>query len=106
MLLYLISLGVILVLAGIAFLVGRWWLRNQHLQKNSQYLESLAEIARSSLADISSGRNWEDVIIKCYARMSDVVGTQRGLHRRKDLTASEFAARLEGAGLPGRQSGG
>ena len=99
-LLYLISLGVILALAGIAFLASRWWLRNQHLQKNSQYLEGLAEIARSSLADITSGRNWEDVIINCYARMSDVAGAQRGLHRRKDLTASEFAARLEGAGLP------
>lgn len=100
--LYLISLGVILGLAAIVFLLIRGWLQKKRHQKDAQPLEDLAEIARSSLADISSGREWEDVIIKCYARMSEAVGTQRGLHRRKDLTASEFAARLEGAGLPGQ----
>jgi hypothetical protein len=100
-LLYLLSLAVILALAGIAFLINRWRQHNQQPQKNPQYLESLGEIARASLADISSGRSWEDAIIICYARMSDVAGDRRGLHRRKDLTASEFAARLEGAGLPG-----
>ncbi len=101
-LLYLISLGVILALAVMAFLLGHGWLQKKRLQKDSQSLEDLGEIARSSLADISSGREWEDVIINCYARMSEVADVQRGLHRRKDLTASEFAARLEGAGLPGQ----
>jgi Domain of unknown function (DUF4129) len=101
MVLYLISLGIILALALIVFLISRRWLQKQDLQKNSRPLEGMAKIARSSLADISSGRNWEDVIINCYARMSDVAGTQRGLHRRKDLTAGEFAFRLEGSGLPG-----
>ena len=100
-LLYVISLGIVLVLAVIVFFISRWWLQRLHLRKGSQPLEGLAEIARSSLADISSGRAWEDVIINCYARMGDVVDTQRGLSRRKDLTASEFAARLEAAGLPG-----
>jgi hypothetical protein len=99
-LLYLISLGVVLVLAVVAFFVGRWWLQRQRLRKGSESLEGLAEVARASLADISSGRNWENAIINCYARMSDVVDAQRGLSRRKDLTANEFSARLEGAGLP------
>jgi hypothetical protein len=99
--LYVISLVVILALVAIAFLVIRWWLQKQRLQKAPQSLESLAEIARASLADISSGRGWEDTIIQCYARMSEVVEAKRGLHRRHDLTASEFATRLEGAGLPG-----
>jgi hypothetical protein len=100
-LLYLISLVVILVLGGFAFLISRWWLQKQRIQKSPRPLLGLAEVARSSLADISSGKKWEDVIINCYARMSDVVDTQRGLRRRTDLTASEFAARLERAGLPG-----
>jgi hypothetical protein len=100
-LLYLISLGVVLVLAVITFLIIRWWLRRQRLREASQSLDGLAEIARSSLVDISSGRGWEDAIIKCYVRMSEVVDAQRGLSRRKDLTPSEFATRLEGAGLPG-----
>jgi hypothetical protein len=100
-LLYLISLVVILALGGFAFLISRWWLQKQRIQKSPQPLLGLAEVARSSLADISSGKNWKDVIINCYARMSDVVDTQRGLRRRTDLTASEFASRLERAGLPG-----
>ena len=33
--------------------------------------------------------------------MSIVVGEKRELRRSKDLTAGEFAIRLEGAGLPG-----
>jgi hypothetical protein len=99
--LYLISLGVVLAVAIIVFFLSRWWLQRQRLRKASQPLEDLAKIARSSLDKISSGRDWEDVIINCYKRMNDVVDAQRGLSRRKDLTASEYAARLEGAGLPG-----
>jgi hypothetical protein len=99
--LYLISLGVVLAVAMIVFFISRWWLKRQRLRKASQPLEELAKIARSSLDKISSGRDWEDVIINCYKRMNDVVDAQRGLSRRKDLTASEYAARLEGAGLPG-----
>jgi hypothetical protein len=100
-LLYLISLGVLLTFVFSAFLISRWWMHRQRLQKVSQPLENLAEVARSSLVDISAGRNWEDAIIKCYARMNEVVDAQRGLRRRMDLTASEYAKRLEGAGLPG-----
>ena len=99
--LYLVSLGVVLAVAIIIFLTSRWWLRRQRRRKASQPMEELAKIARSSLDKISSGRDWEDVIINCYKRMNDVVDAQRGLSRRKDLTASEYAARLEGAGLPG-----
>ena len=99
-LLYLVSLGVVLLLAAVLFLTGRWWLRRQRLNRDSQPLENLAEIARSSLADISSGQDWENAIIKAYVRMSEVVSYRHGLQRRMDLTASEFASRLETAGLP------
>ncbi len=99
--LYMISLGVVLILAVIAYFVSRWWLQRQRLRKASQPLERLAEVTRSSLADISSGMGWENAIVKCYLRMSNVVATQRGLIRRMDLTPSEFAMRLEKAGLPG-----
>jgi len=99
--LFLVSLGVILVLGLAIFLVSRWWLRRKRLIKPPSPLPGLAEIARTSLTELSLGRNWEDVIIKCYTRMNEVVGIKRGLQRRKDLTASEFANRLEEAGLPG-----
>ncbi len=98
--LYLISLALILTLAGVIFMVWRRWLRKQHVPKGSQPLEDLAGIARNSLVDILAGRNWEDAIIQCYIRMSKAVGVGRGLQRRKDLTVSEFAVRLEEAGMP------
>jgi hypothetical protein len=100
-LLFFISLGVVLSLALVIFLIGRWWLRRKRLQKPPSSLAELAEIARASLTEISIGRNWDEAIIKCYTRMNEVVGIQRGLHRRKDLTASEFAIRMEEVGLPG-----
>lgn len=99
--LFLVSMGIILILAVAIFLIGRWWLRRKQLQKAPSPLPGLAEIARSSMNEISFGGNWEDAIIKCYTRMNEVVGIQRGMNRRKDLTASEFASRLEEAGLPG-----
>jgi hypothetical protein len=99
--LFLVSFGIILFLALTIFLVSRWWLRRKRLQKPASPLVGLAEIARSSLADLSFGRNWEDAVIKCYTRMNEVVGAQRGLHRRRDLTPREFASRLEEVGLPG-----
>ncbi len=99
--LYLVSLGIVLTLALAIILVSRWLIRKKRFQKPASPLAGLAEIARSSLADLSFGRNWEDAIIKCYTRMNEVVGTQRGLHRRRDLTPREFASRLEEAGLPG-----
>jgi Flp pilus assembly protein TadB len=99
-LLYLVSLIVILVLAAVLFFAGRWWLRRSRLSRESQSLENLAEITRASLAEISSGKEWEDAIIQAYARMSQVVGARRGLQRRPNLTAAEFIARLEAAGLP------
>jgi Domain of unknown function (DUF4129) len=99
-LLYMVSLGVVLVLAAILFLAGRWYLRRPRQNREPQPLEDLAEIARASLANISSGRDWEHAIIEAYARMSEVVGARRGLRRRMDLTAAEFAGRLETAGLP------
>jgi hypothetical protein len=101
MLLYLISLAVILALVAVAFLAGWWWKRHQRQPGFSQPLDDLAKIARTSLADISAGRKWEDVIIQCYVRMSAAAGAKRGLERRKDWSPAEFAARLEAAGLPG-----
>ena len=63
--------------------------------------KKIAGIARSSLRDISSGRDSTDVIINCYFRMSDVVADKRNLNRSAAMTPHEFAGRLEQAGLPG-----
>lgn len=67
----------------------------------SKSLNEIARIARSSLRDLSSGRESTDVIMNCYFRMSDVVADKRKLQRGTSITPAEFAVRLEQAGLPG-----
>jgi hypothetical protein len=97
---YLISFGFALVLLAVVWLLYRGWQRYAALNR-TQPLDEIARIARSSLNDLSSGRNSSDVIINCYLRMSDVVSIKRRLQRDIAMTPHEFALRLEQAGLPG-----
>jgi len=97
---YIITFG-ILLLAVIGFIVFyRWWLRRKARLKSYQSLEEIALAARASLDDLASGRDWDDMIIQCYARMSGALGANRGLHRANAMTPAEFASRLVGAGCP------
>ena len=98
---YLISFAFALILLTIVWMVYRGWQSRNAALKRSKPLDEIARIARSSLHDLSSGRNSSDVIINCYLRMSDVVSTKRQLQREIAMTPHEFAVRLERAGLPG-----
>ena len=93
-LIYLVSLFVVLLIAGIGF----WMYRV--LRPPKYQLQGLARAARSALKDLSAGRDWDDTVIQCYARMSEALGRERGLHRQQGMTPQEFASRLEQAGLP------
>jgi hypothetical protein len=97
---YLVSFGVALLLLVIIWALYRGWQKYAALS-NQKPLEEIARIARSSLRDLSSGRDSSDVIINCYLRMGDVVSNKRHLHRAVAMTPHEFALRLEQAGLPG-----
>jgi hypothetical protein len=91
---YVVSLLVVLILAGIGF----WMYRV--LRPPKYQLKGLARAARSALKDLSAGRDWDDTVIQCYVRMSEALGQERGLHRQQGMTPQEFASRLEQAGLP------
>lgn len=97
---YLISFAVALLWLAAIWGLYRGWQRYTALMKIKKPLDDLARIARSSLDDLSSGRNSSDVIINCYLRMGDVVSDKRRLYRAAAMTPSEFALRLEQAGLP------
>lgn len=98
---YLISIGVILAFLFLAWSLSRWWQRLSRRRASSGPLDDLGAIARSSLDDLEAGRDWDDVIVGCYTRMSDTVSRKRGLFRTQAMTPAEFARRLERAGLPG-----
>ncbi|MBN2116989.1 MAG: DUF4129 domain-containing protein [Anaerolineales bacterium] len=97
---YAISFAFALLLLVVLWFLYRGW-QNYVALNQRKPLEEIARIARSSLNDLSSGRNSSDVIINCYLRMSDVVSSKQQLHREIAMTPREFALRLERAGLPG-----
>jgi hypothetical protein len=97
---YLVSFGIALLWIVLMWGLYQGWKKYAALNTKKS-LDEIAHIARSSLDDLRSGRDTSDVIINCYLRMSDVVADKRHLEREIAMTPSEFAIRLERAGLPG-----
>jgi hypothetical protein len=97
---YLVSFLCALAWIAIMWALYQGWKRYTAINSNKP-LTDIAQIARSSLDDLSRGRDSSDVIINCYLRMGDVVADKRRLHREAAMTPQEFAVRLERAGLPG-----
>jgi hypothetical protein len=95
---YIVSFALLWALFVLAWLALRWWRRLR--SGPSATRDVIAAIARGSLADLTAGRQWGDVIIEAYARMTEAVGSRRGLHRAASTTPREFAGRLSSAGLP------
>jgi hypothetical protein len=96
---YLISFGVAALIVIVVWKLFNFWRENYAVNSDAT-LNRLAGVARSSLQDLSSGRDSTDVIMNCYFRMSDVLADKRNLHRGSSMTPTEFASRLEQAGLP------
>ncbi len=97
---FLISFLVLAAVLTLLWLAYRWWMRSS--ARSISDLDAIGAIARSSLGELAAGRDWGDVIIQSYARMSEAVSTKRGLERAAAMTPREFAERLEQAGLPAR----
>ncbi len=95
---FAISFVVLAILLTLLWLAYRWWLRPG--RGYSSELDAIGAIARTSLDELASGRDWTNVIIQSYVRMSEAVSMRRGLQRAAAATPREFAQRLEGAGLP------
>ncbi len=93
---FLISFVVFAAVLTLLWLVYRWWMRPNRISER----DLIGAIARSSLGEIASGREWGDVIIQSSIRMSEAVSAGRGLKRATAMTPREFAERLEQAGLP------
>ena len=98
---YLVSLAMLVGVGAAAWGAGRWWNRTRSRGARPGPLEDLGAIARRSLDDVIGGQDWGNAIIRCYDQMSHVVDRRRGLARPAAMTPSEFASRLQGAGLPG-----
>jgi hypothetical protein len=71
----------------------------QHFHPPKAQLDEIARKALKELA-VSNGKDWQDIVIRCYADMSSVVSRRMDLHRNKSMTPAEFSSRLVNAGLP------
>jgi hypothetical protein len=98
---FFVAFGILLLAAFLFWRINRWWMFRRETSVAPSSLDDIAEIARASLRDLSSMQGYaQDKIIQCYADMSRVLVARRGLYREYAMTPSEFAARLEKAGLP------
>jgi len=95
---YLVSLVVLWLVLTAGYFGYRSWQRFRSRRVSS--LDSIAGIARGSLADLASGQTWEDVVLQAYYRMGEAISTTRGLNRPFSATPREFAGRLSRLGLP------
>ncbi|GAB4505070.1 MAG: hypothetical protein Fur0043_20650 [Anaerolineales bacterium] len=97
---YLVTFGLLAVLLALGWGLLTWRKRLTALRAAARPLDDLAAIARASLNDLVQGQDADDAILRCYVRMSAVVERKRGLARQPAMTPTEFARRLEQAGLP------
>lgn len=95
---YLISFLLMTVLAWALYRLYRRW--ESARERRASGLAGIAAVARDSLNGLTEGRQWGDVVVEAYARMTDAVRLARGLHREAAWTPREFAARLARNGLP------
>jgi hypothetical protein len=97
---YIISLVVLWIVFVLVWVGHRWWRQSQN--KQPLPLDIIGRIAQTSLCDLTMGREWGDVVIETYMRMSATVDARRGLRRAAAVTPREFVQQLVQAGLPSR----
>lgn len=95
----LITFVIVIAIAAVAIVlfnrfVDRWF-------QPKAGLGEFANIARSTLNELSTNKESRNAIIRCYTRMNAAVNEHRGITREAAMTPAEFAERLAGAGLPG-----
>jgi len=75
-----------------------WYIYRRKQPKNA--LELIAEQAQSAVTALKAGADFKNTIIRCYARMCQILSEERGIHRHSDMTTSEFKMMLEEKGFP------
>jgi hypothetical protein len=64
-------------------------------------LREFANKAQAALDDIEGGKiDFDDVIIRCYAEMSQILLAEKGIQRAQSMTTQEFGQELLAKGFP------
>jgi uncharacterized protein DUF4129 len=62
--------------------------------------DQLLQEAESAVEAIKLGGNLNNVILRCYLQMTDLLKEEQGIERSSNMTAREFEVRLESKGFP------
>jgi hypothetical protein len=91
---FLVAVNGFLVL----LLLGVMWYFWRRLHKPDKKA-LLAQEAETALSDLEAGGDLKDVVLRCYASMSQVLRESRNVERAKAMTPREFQSHLAEAGL-------
>ena len=95
-----VMVAIALVIAiGIGFLYW-YYRRRSQAQMEPTPLEQLANEAQNAVDALNAGEEFKDIVIRSYARMSQVLIQERGLKRDQAMTPYEFEQSLVEKGLP------
>lgn len=91
---FLVTVAIVLLALFLGWLVWR------SLRRRPDPVDVLAMQARQAVDDIQAGANFQDVVLRCYYDMNEVLTAERGIRRGQAATPREFEQRLLAAGLP------
>jgi len=71
-----------------------------HQKASTSVPEEISLEAQAAVEALEAGGDFQDVIFRCYARMSQVLSEQRGVYRESAMTPHEFERVLIKLGFP------
>jgi hypothetical protein len=92
---FLIAINAFLVL----LLVGGLWLAWRVWRREPDTQALLVQEIESALSELEAGENLGDVVLRCYARMTQVLRKSRNIERHRAMTPREFEMHLAESGM-------
>ncbi|GMQ77929.1 MAG: hypothetical protein BMS9Abin02_0420 [Anaerolineae bacterium] len=91
----IVAVGIaVIAVAVVIFIIRRPW------QKDNRTLDMIAAEAEAALANIRSGGDLRDAVLRCYFEMSQGLRKSMGIVREEGMTPREFESALTDSGLP------
>jgi hypothetical protein len=88
----------IVILLALVILI--WYIYRRYFHNPPSASDQIKLEVQSAIDEISSGADLRNVIIRCYADMSEILLKQRSIERPQAMTPREFELELEEIGLP------
>jgi hypothetical protein len=92
-------LMVVNVVVALLLVVAFWFLWRFMRARHDDTQTLLVQQAETALSDLTAGGDLRDVIMRCYARMSQVLYQSRNIQRDEAMTPREFETHLAEIGL-------